>query len=168
MAFVLVDSDRLCLVIRNCVFLIFCLQGRADGFAHSRSPSVRVVEWKPLLSTNLDMWGKYMNKGHFHDSCQQDIFQMVSVLPLLWPGFTDPGTKGLAPLSDLFSPPTALKSTSMIGGIWAFRSDGNLLCNGLYLRHRKTSYWYFINTVISVQHDCVFVLRIGSLITKSE
>lgn len=118
-------------------------------------------QWAWICEGNIWIKGIFM-------TCQHDIFQMVSVLPLLWSSTADPGPKGLAPLSDLFSPPTALKSASVIGGIWAFRSNGNSLCKGLYLRHRETSCWYFSNRVISVHHDCVFVLRTGSLTTKSE
>lgn len=43
-AFVSVDSDRPCLVIETTIFFTFHLQGRVDGFALSRSPSVCVVE----------------------------------------------------------------------------------------------------------------------------
>lgn len=131
-AFVSVDSDRLCLVIRACVFLTFHLQGRVDGLAHSRSPSVCVVEWKPLLSMSLDMWEKSMNKRHFHDSCQQDIFQMVSVVPFLWSGFIDPGTKRLPPYQICFLLSLLWKVLRWYGLFELSEARGNSLSKGLY------------------------------------
>lgn len=101
---------------------IFHLQGTVDGSAHSWGPSVSVFECKPELSMRRRMWGKYRNVGCVCDSCQQESFQIVSLLSLLWLHFIDPGIKGLTPLSNLFSPLTSLTSATVIWGIWAFRS----------------------------------------------
>lgn len=58
-----------------------------------------------------------MNIGYIHDSCQQDNFQTVLFLSLLWLGFTDLHTKELIPLSNLFLPFISLRSGTMIWNI---------------------------------------------------
>lgn len=147
------DSDRLSLGIRDCVFLLFHLQGTRDGFACRSAPAVWIVEWKPVISMRRICGGNiYVNAGYFHDSCQWDIFQTVSFLSLLWLGFTTLGPKGLTPLSNLFPPFTSFRTATVTWGIGAFRSSWEFTVQGIAIKAQSnTLYLYFINRVVSVQ-----------------
>lgn len=98
---------------------------------------------------------------------------MVPGLPGLWSGFTDPGTKGLASGSNLFSPSHFFEKCLDDNGVFELsEAHGIALSKGLYLRHRETLCIDILLIELKKNlynwHNCVFDLRIGSLITRSE
>lgn len=163
------DSDRLSLGIRDCVFLLFHLQGTRDGFACRSVPSVWIVEWKPVISMRRVCEGNmYVNAGYFHDSCQWDVFQTVSLLPLPWLGFTTLVQRGSPHYQTCFLLSLLSELPQWHGVLELSEAHGNLLLKELLLKHRETLCIciLLIELYLYNWHNCVFLSRIGSLITS--
>ena len=164
------DSDRFSLGIRDCVFLLFHLQGTRDVFACRSVPSV----WMKACDFNEEgMWGKYVCECRVFSwfswfSCQWDIFQTVSFLSLPWLGFTTLVPKGLTPLSNLFPPFHFFPNCHSDMGYWSSQKLMGIYCSRNCLKQRET----FCICILLIElylynwHNCVFVSRIGSLITS--
>ena len=144
-----VDSDRLCLMIRDRVFFLFHLWGGCThSFSCDRGPSVCAVEWKLGLSVRR-VCDRYVSAGYFRDACQGAFFQTVSFLSLSWLGFTAPGPKGLTPLSSLF-PLLTWRSATVMCSIGAFRSSCEFAVQGITFKtQRNALYLYFVSVQLT-------------------
>lgn len=163
------DSDRPCLVIRDCVFFLFYLQGPENGFACSTGPLVCVAEWKPVLSMRRVCEGNiYVNAGYFHDSFSEISFKLPHschfhgwVLQLL--------VKGAYPIiKSVSSTHFFEKCYSWHGVLELSEAHLNSLFKELHLRHRETLCIciLLIELYLYNWHNCVFVSKIRSLITS--
>ena len=161
------DSDRPCLVIRDYVFFLFYLQGTVDGFARSSGPLVCVAEWKPVLSMRRVCEGNiYVNAGYFHDSFSEISFKLPPschchgwVLQLLV-------QRGLPHYQICFLLSLLWEVPKWHGVLELSDAHVNSLSKELHLRHRETLCILLIELYLYSWHNCVFVSKIGSLITS--
>ena len=144
------DSDRFSLGIRDCVFLLFHLQGTRDVFACRSVPSV----WMKACDFNEEgMWGKYV--------CECRVFSWFLsvrylsnclILVIAMVGFYNPCSKGAYPVIKPVSPFPLLSELPQWHGVLELsETHGNLLLKELLKAERNILYLYFINRAVSVQ-----------------
>ena len=160
------DSDRLSLGIRDCVFLLFHLQGTRDVFACRSVPSV----WMKACDFNEEgMWGKYV--------CECRVFSWFLsvrylsnclILVIAMVGFYNPCSKGAYPVIKPVSSFHFFPNCHSDMGYWSSQKLMGIYCSRNCLKQRET----FCICILLIElylynwHNCVFVSRIGSLITS--